>query len=114
MLKTIPSIVSDIRKNITTINAVDAFAECRQNEGIIIDVREPGEVIDNSVESSVNIPRGLLEMKMLAQYPNAELPIYIHCATGARACFAGEQLQRVGYNNVKVITCQLNDIQKIK
>jgi rhodanese-related sulfurtransferase len=114
MLKTIPSIVSEIRANISTISSSDAFEECKAKSGIIVDVREPGEVQQSAVEASINIPRGLLEMKMLELYPDADLPIYIHCATGARASFAGEQLQRVGYNNVKVITCDLNTIQKVK
>lgn len=111
MLKTIPSIVAEIRKNIPTINASDAFTECQTNAGIIIDVREPSEVQESAVKGSINIPRGLLEMKMLTLYPNANLPLYIHCATGARATFSAEQLKRIGYNNVKIITCDLNTIQ---
>lgn len=112
MLKTIPSIVSQIRENLDTVDASKAFEECKNNKGVVIDVREPSEVAASEVKGSVNIPRGLLEMKMLELYPNADFPIYIHCATGARACFAGEQLQRVGYTNVKVITCKLADIQQ--
>lgn len=111
MLKTIPSIVTEIRKNIPTINASDAFTECKTNAGVIIDVREPNEVQLSAVKGSINIPRGLLEMKVLALYPDANLPLYIHCATGARATFSAEQLKRIGYNNVKIITCDLNTIQ---
>ena len=111
MLKTIPSIVTEIRKNIPTINASDDFTECQTNAGVIIDVREPSEVQESAVKGSINIPRGLLEMKMLTLYPNANLPLYIHCATGARATFSAEQLKRIGYNNVKIITCDLNTIQ---
>jgi rhodanese-related sulfurtransferase len=34
----------------------------------------------------------------------------LHCATGARAIFSAEQLKRVGYLNVSVITSSLDDI----
>lgn len=112
MLNTIPSIVSDIRKDILAINSAEAFRECAENTGIIIDVREPNEVKQSPISGSINIPRGVLEMKMLELYPNADLPIYIHCASGVRAIFSAEQLQRVGYGNVKAITCKLSDIQE--
>jgi rhodanese-related sulfurtransferase len=49
-------------------------------------------------------------MKMLQMHPDENLAIFIHCATGARATFAAEQLNRVGYNNVWVITCKFDDI----
>jgi phage shock protein E len=52
----------------------------------------------------------LLEMKMLQLHPDENLAIFIHCATGARATFAAEQLIRVGYKNVWVVTCMLDDV----
>ena len=42
-------------------------------------------------------------------YPDENLAIFIHCATGARAIFAAEQLARVGYQNVWAITCPLDE-----
>ena len=73
-------------------------------------MREPAEFAEKSGSSTINIPRGLLEMKMLQMYPDENLAIFIHCATGARATFAAEQLTRVGYNNVWVITCMIDDV----
>ncbi len=49
-------------------------------------------------------------MKMLQMHPDENLAIFIHCATGARATLSAEQLKRVGYKNVWVITCMLDDI----
>lgn len=110
MLKTIPEIVATIKAEITIVNAEKAAADCQQSNGIIIDVREPAEFAQKSANNAINIPRGLLEMQVLQKFPDASKPIYLHCATGARACFAAEQLKRVGYENVFVITCQLEDI----
>jgi len=110
MLKTIPDIVKQIRQTVNTITATNAYRQCFENNGVIIDVREPSEVSQKSAKGTLNIPRGLLEMKMLELYPNENQFIYLHCATGARACFSAEQLQRVGYNNVWVITCKLDEI----
>lgn len=114
MLKTIPDIVKQIRQTVNTITATNAYRQCLNNNGVIIDVREPSEVSQKSVKGSVNIPRGLLEMKILELYPNENQFIYLHCATGARATFAAEQLQRIGYINVLAITCKLEDICSIE
>lgn len=110
MLKTIPEIISQATKSLNTISAADAEKKCKQENGIIIDVREPTEFAEKSGKNTINIPRGLLEMTMLQQYPDENLPIFIHCATGARATFSAEQLKRVGYKNVWVVTCMLDDI----
>jgi rhodanese-related sulfurtransferase len=61
----------------------------------------------------MNIPRGILEMKMLELYPNSEKAIFIHCASGVRAILSTEQLKRFGYKNVWSITCALEDICQV-
>jgi phage shock protein E len=110
MLKTIPEVIAKARESLNTITAADAAVKCKCDNGIIIDVREPAEFNEKSASGAINIPRGLLEMKMLQMHPNEDLAIFIHCATGARATFAAEQLKRVGYKNVWVITCMLDDV----
>jgi len=110
MLKTIPEVITQARQSLNTITAVDAAERCKNENGIIIDVREPTEFAEKSGSNTINIPRGLLEMKMLQLHPDENLAIFIHCATGARATFAAEQLKRVGYKNVWVITCMIDDV----
>ena len=110
MLKPILELIQEARTSLRCITAQQAMAEVHSNNGLLLDVRETTEVTERQTPSSVNIPRGVLEMKMLTSYPNQDLPIYIHCATGARASLAAEQLQRVGYQNVTVITCDLETV----
>jgi len=47
---------------------------------------------------------------MLQNYKNENLAIFIHCASGARAILAAEQLERIGYKNVWAITCTLEEV----
>ena len=110
MLKTIPSLIPEIRKSIQCVNAQDGLRQCESEQGILIDVREPAEFAAKSATNAMNVPRGVLEMKMLELFPNAQKPIYIHCATGVRATLAAEQLVRLGYENVWAITCKLDDV----
>jgi rhodanese-related sulfurtransferase len=110
MLKTIPEVIAQARESLTLINVEEAVVLAKQKRGVVIDVREPSEYAEKSAKGAVNIPRGLLEMKMLQLYPNETQAIFLHCATGVRAIFSAEQLRRVGYLNVAVITSSLDDI----
>ena len=110
MLKTIPEVIAQARKSLNTITAADAAIKCKAENGLIIAVRKPAEFAVRAGENTINIPRGLLEMKMLELHPDENLTIFIHCATGARATFAAEQLMRVGYKNVWVVTSMLDDV----
>jgi rhodanese-related sulfurtransferase len=110
MLKPIPEIVAQIKQEIQILTAVEALEKSKQLNGITIDVREPGEVSQLAAKGTINIPRGVLEMKISTLYPNEEQAIFIHCASGVRAVFAVEQLQRLGYKNVWAISCKVEDV----
>lgn len=110
MLKPIPELVAAICADIRVITAAQAALEMAENNGVTIDVREPSEVSEKPAPNSINIPRGVLEMKMSQAYPNSEQPIYIHCASGARAALSAEQLQRIGYCHVTAISCGIDDV----
>lgn len=113
MLLSIPELISQILEGVRRLPAEEAYEECRKNNGLRIDVREPGEVAENPIKGSINIPRGVLEMRMLADYADENLPVYIHCATGARATLAAEQLMRLGYTHVTAISCPLAILRNI-
>mgnify|MGYP003385452183 CR=1 FL=1 len=113
MLQSIPDMIKEIRSNQRCITAEQALVELANGEGVFIDVRETAEVEAKPSAASTSIPRGILEMKMAAQFPNHETPVYVHCATGARATLAAEQLKRLGYTHVSVVTCSIDDICKI-
>ncbi|MFT6896077.1 MAG: phage shock protein E [Paraglaciecola sp.] len=110
MLKTVPQLLSEARQHIRCVTAQAAVSERNENNGLLIDVREPAEHITKPAFGAINIPRGLLEMKMLDLEKDASRPIYLHCATSARAILSAEQLARIGYENVSVITCAMDEI----
>jgi rhodanese-related sulfurtransferase len=112
MLKTIPELLHEAASNVRCISAELAASERRENKGLLIDVREPAEHLAKGAVGAINIPRGLVEMKLMEIEKDPKRPIYLHCATSARAILAAEQLARVGYDNVSVITCDMDSIQK--
>ena len=80
---TLPELIQQAASQVRRIDAVTAYAESRVCESWFIDVREPGEVTEQPIAGSVNIPRGVLEMQMLQHCPTADTPVFIHCATSA-------------------------------
>lgn len=113
MLTPIPALLKTITPNQRHITAEQAKQELDQNKGLLIDVREPAEHATNAASTAVNIPRGVLEMKLMESEKDASRPIYLHCATGARATLSSEALTRVGYENVNVITCNIEKICQV-
>jgi rhodanese-related sulfurtransferase len=112
MLKPLAELIAEARTRLRCLDAESAMSELQNNDGTIVDVREPVEVAAIPAPHSVNIPRGILEMKVEELIAAANHPIYVHCATGGRATLAAEQLQRLGYTNVSVITCPISDVCK--
>jgi len=110
MLIKIPDLIANVRENIQCISAIEAAEKCKSLNAVFIDVREPAEYAKRSVQGTINIPRGILEMQSIEKFPDENTPIFIHCATGGRACLAAEQLQRIGYQNIWAITCNLDAV----
>ena len=72
---------------------------------VIVDVRNEQEVtarggmIDGSRE--IILPRGWLEFRAANDLPNKDTPIVVYCGINQRSPLAADQLQRMGYTNVK-------------
>ena len=81
------------------------FAKNSENY-FVIDVREGTEISETgSIANAVNIPRGLIEMKLAPTNDNkglnANTPIIVYCGGGSRASLAGKTLIELGFKNVQ-------------
>ena len=112
MLISLPDLIASARANLRCLDAETALKEVQASGGTIIDVREPVELEAIPAPHSVNIPRGILEMKVVDIVTDADHPVYLHCATGGRATLAAEQLERLGYSKVTVITCPAETVRQ--
>ncbi|WP_339720080.1 rhodanese-like domain-containing protein [uncultured Paraglaciecola sp.] len=113
MLKTLPQLMQLATQNVQLVTAKTAAQQMSQNKGLLIDVRESAEHLASPAVGAINIPRGVLEMKMLEIEKDPERPIYLHCASSLRAALAAEQLARIGYTNVSVVSCKMDEVHKI-
>lgn len=112
MIKTGAQLVQEIKPNITEVS-VAALADNLAKDIVLIDVREPEEFQLARIAGAVNLPRGVLEMKiqMHPQFKDAESPleelnkheIYLICRSGARSALAASSLQAMGFEQVKSV-----------
>ncbi len=65
MLVTLPELIAKARAHLRCLDAETALKEIQATGGTMIDVREPVELETSPAPYSVNIPRGILEMKVM-------------------------------------------------
>ena len=107
MLKTFPELLAEAATKVETVSIKEALVI---ENVVIIDVRELQEASQRPVAGSINIPRGILEFQVTQYTQDPSAPICVHCASGARATLAAEQLIRLGFTNVRAISSGIDDI----
>jgi|TARA_B100001094_G_scaffold112088_1_gene107950 rhodanese-related sulfurtransferase len=110
-VKSIQTLVSEAMQEIKTINADDAHKMLEDNECNLIDIREARELEKTgSVENSVHISRGMLEVFLdpnSVYFQKGKLDqnkeMVLFCAGGVRSALAVKALKNMGYERVSHI-----------
>ena len=111
VIKSLQTLVSETLKEIKTINADDAHKMIEDNECNLIDIREARELEKTgSVENSVHISRGMLEVFLdpnSIYFQKGKLDhnkeMVLFCAGGVRSALAVKALKNMGYEKVSHI-----------
>ena len=113
LIKTAADLIAEAQAQIKCldITATKALFEAAEHT-FILDVREAGSADDSKLSDSVNISRGLIEMKIPKLCPDPDTLILIHCGGGGRASLATLTLQEMGYTNVHAIMATFDDLKK--
>lgn len=104
-------IVAEAKRGIDQISADELRAKIENEEMfMLIDVREPYEFDENTIDGAFNVPRGLLEFKIGDEkfwdeqgmyVPEKTEELILFCNKGNRGSLATEALVKLGYENVK-------------
>ena len=112
MIKTAGELIAEAQTRIDCVDVVSAKTLYDNAENhVIIDVRETQNAEKSKLKNSINISRGLIEMKIAKYCPDSETLILTHCGGGGRASLAALTLQKMGYTNVHAITATFEDIK---
>ncbi|PWR00319.1 rhodanese-like domain-containing protein [Leucothrix pacifica] len=105
--KTLRGMISEALAHIKEVD-IDQ-AEKLMSEGYrILDVREPGEYANGTIQGALNIPRGLLEAAADIEFEGANPALrdgrndnwLVFCQTGGRSALATKTLQDMGFEAV--------------
>lgn len=104
--KPAPAKLTYVRKLADNEVSIGDFKRAISGSGaLIVDARSAGEFAGGKFKGAVNIPSEEVE-KRFAEVPK-DKPVYIHCATGARAEMAYDILKAKGYTNVKLLKANI-------
>lgn len=84
------------------MNHIEIQEKVKNNEAILIDVREDYEYEDRHIEGAKNLPLGTICEDNVKDLPKDKI-IYTYCRSGARAENAKDILNSLGFNNVENI-----------
>ena len=68
--------------------------------GLIIDIREPHELVSGTAAGARLISRGMLELEIGSQAPKIDKPLVLMCAGGDRSRLSAASLKHMGYERV--------------
>jgi rhodanese-related sulfurtransferase len=93
-------LAAEARSRITEISASEVSAAI--NRGVLVlDVREREEFLRGHIPDSAHLARGALEIEKRVPDPATEILLY--CGAGNRSALSADNLQRMGYANVKTL-----------
>ena len=121
-VKSIQTLVSEAMQEIKTINADEALKMVQDNNRNLIDIRDARELENSgSVENSVHISRGMLEIYMdpsSALFKQGVLDqnkeMVLFCAGGVRSALAVKALKDMGYKKISHIEGGFGSISQSK
>jgi len=86
-----------LRRQVTEIGPGELAAAA---PAVVIDIREPEELVTGTIPGALSIPRGNLEMEIERVAPDRSTPIVLFCSVGQRSLLAARALQELGYEAV--------------
>ena len=93
--------VADAKQRIAEIAPAEARAEVEAGRAILFDVREASEWESEHAAGARHASRGTIEIGIEKEVPNLDQPIICHCGSGGRSALVADNLQKMGYTNVK-------------
>jgi rhodanese-related sulfurtransferase len=95
-------LVDDARSRIqeTSIDDVKSKLD-RREKFFLIDVREESEFALDHLPGAVHLGKGILERDIEVRVPSPNTPMILYCGGGFRSALAVDNLQKMGYSNVR-------------
>jgi len=68
---------------------------------VLVDVREESEFAEDHLPGAIHLGKGVIERDVEGRIPDLKAPMILYCGGGFRSVLAAENLQKMGYTNVR-------------
>ena len=99
----VEALIEQAIAGIPVLEPVEAFESL--DRYLVVDVREPNEVLQGYLPGAINVPRGLLEFRAAddPRFQAPERPILLYSNSSRRAALAARCLKELGYTRVAIL-----------
>jgi rhodanese-related sulfurtransferase len=97
-------LVADAKQRITEISPEEAQQQAQSGQAVLIDVREEAEFRQGHARGARHLSKGVIEVEIEDQVPDLDHPIIAYCGGGSRSALVADNLQKMGYTNVRSLT----------
>jgi rhodanese-related sulfurtransferase len=95
-------LVDDAKTRVAEISVDEVRARQQRGDNFIfVDVREDLEWAQGRAERAIHLGRGIIERDIEKAIPDRRAEIVLYCGGGYRSALAADNLQRMGYTDVK-------------
>ena len=95
-------LVNDAKSRITETNVTEVKQRLDRGERVrLIDVREESEFAKGHLPGAVHLGKGIIERDVEEKFPDPATELVLYCGGGFRSALAADNLQKMGYTNVK-------------
>jgi len=96
------TLVDDAKTRIDEITPEEVKQKRDKDEHLVLlDIREQNEWKDSHISGAEYLGRGVIERDIEEEYPDVEEELVLYCEDGFRSTLAADNLQKMGYQNVK-------------
>ncbi|MBI1368702.1 MAG: sulfurtransferase [Planctomycetes bacterium] len=95
-------IVNDAKTRIHECTVDDVRAMLEAGEPfVLVDVREESEYAAGHLPGALHLGKGVIERDIEKEIPDPDAPLVLYCGGGFRSALAADNLQKMGYTNVR-------------
>jgi len=95
-------LVNEAKKKIKETNVAEVKRRVDGGEKfLLVDVREDNEWAKGHLPGAVHMGRGIIERDIEQQVPDTNAKLVLYCGGGFRSALVAENLQKMGYKNVR-------------
>jgi len=94
-------LVQDILPKIKEVSVDEIHGTLSKKPYTLIDVREKEEWDQDHIPGAIHIGKGIIERDIAKHVSDKNQELVLYCGGGYRSALAADNLQKMGYNNVK-------------